>query len=144
MDTRYLRGFQQPLLVYLSIVDSNIAGYALREYHTVLHHHSALPTPPLLIQRADVSATDADLSFQHGIIAQHQLYKRSLSAARGSHDGCHLTFGDMYGDVIQGLGQSMWVIFEHDTVYVYSLAAVVQGGMQPPSFRSRPPHGVFH
>lgn len=47
--TSYLCGLQEPLLVYVTIVDSDVAGDALREYNPVLHDHPALSAPPFLL-----------------------------------------------------------------------------------------------
>ena len=117
---------EQPLIVDLAIVYGDIAGNALREDDAVLHDHAALPAPPFLVERVDICAANQDLALQDGVVAEHKFDERRLSAARGTDDGRHLTFRNMYRHTVQGLAQCVRIVFEHDALDVDPPAIVGQ------------------
>lgn len=49
LDASYLGSFQQPFLVYIAIINSNISCDTLREDNTILHDNTTLSAPPLLL-----------------------------------------------------------------------------------------------
>ena len=124
MDARYPCGLQQTFLVDVAVVNGNVSCYAFREDDTVLHDNAALATPPFLVERVDVRASDINMSLQDRIVAEHKLDKRGFATARGTNDGRHFPPGDAYRHVVQGLAQSVRVVLEHDVLDVDALVVV--------------------
>lgn len=124
MNTSYFRCPLQSLLVNLTIIYGNIPCNALGEYYTVLHHHATLSAPPFLVECIHITSANSYLTSLYGIIAQHQFNKGCLSAARSTHNGSYLTFGDSEAYIVNDRFQCVWVVFKVYVFHVYTLSFV--------------------
>ena len=102
LDASYLGSFQQPFLIYIAIINSNVSCDTLREDNTILHDNTTLSAPPLFVELVDVSIAYVDLSLQDGIITKHQTDEGGLSTARCTNDGDYDSQLNIAGDSIMG------------------------------------------
>lgn len=56
MDICDFRRLFKSLYIYLSIIDSDVPGYGFREYHSILHYHSTMASPPFEIVFIDITS----------------------------------------------------------------------------------------
>ena len=124
LDASYLGSFQQPFLIYIAIINSNISCDTLREYNTILHDNTTLSAPPLFVEFVDVSISNIDFSLQDRIITKHQTDEGGLSTARCANDGCYLTLRNVNTHIVYGFAQSMLVVLEHDALNVNALILI--------------------
>ncbi len=100
----------------------DVSRNRIREQIALLHHRSALASPPTEIVFIQIGIAYFYASIQWFIESQKEFDERCFSAPTSTYNGCHLAIGDGEVDVGENVRLTVAVVFEREVFYRESVS----------------------